>query len=198
VTASRAAMGNGMPNLHRVAVALVALLAVPALGQEQPFEATGEIRFVAYGAMGSGASWSAERVVGPAVNMTRREDGGWAGDLLGHDLSLNLDKDRLSGPNVNLLFSQKGGKIAVEGLFYSQRVRISMDAKKLQGRMGECSYDLARTKAGTLFRGDVGCMRQGQRVPAAGKAGVELFGEAASANPPLPQLAIALVAVLPS
>jgi hypothetical protein len=187
-----------MPNLHRVAVALVALAAVPTFAEDQPYEPTGEIRFVAYGALSSGASWSAERVVGPAVNMTRREDGGWAGDLLGHDLSLNLDKDRLSGPNVNLLFSQKGGKIAIEGLYYNQRVRISMDGKKLQGRMGECSYDLARTKSGTVFRGDVGCMRLGQSVPAAGKAGIELFGEAASPNPPLPQLALALVAILPS
>jgi hypothetical protein len=187
-----------MQNLARAAAVLATVLAAPSFAQEAPFEATGEIRFLAYGASSSGASWSADRVVGPAVNMTRREDGGWAGDLLGRDLSLNLEGNRLTGSNVNLLISQKGSRIDVEGLFYNQRVRISLDGKKLQGRMGDCSYDFARTRGGTAYRGDVGCMRQGQRIPAAGKAGIELYGEATSANPPLPQLALALVAILPS
>jgi hypothetical protein len=189
-----------MQNLARAVAAgiLAVALAVPALAEETPFEATGEVRFLAYGASGSGASWSADRVVGPMVNMSRREDGGWAGDLLGRDLSLNLESGRLTGSNVNLQISQKGGRIDVEGLFYNQRVRISLDGKKLQGRMGDCSFDFARAKNGAVFRGDVGCMRPGQRMPASGKAGLELFGEAASENPPLPQLALALIATLPS
>ena len=187
-----------MTNAARIALALAAGAFAPALADEQGFAPTGEIRFVAYGALASGAAWSADRIVGPVVNMARREDGGWAGDLLGHDLSLNLDSNRLSGPNVNLLFSQKGSKIDVEGLFYGQRVRITMDGKKLEGRMGDCSYQFKRSRSGLAYQGDVGCMRRGAIFPAAGKAGLELLGEAAGPNPPLPQLTLALVAILPS
>jgi hypothetical protein len=177
------------------AAVLFVALAPSALAQSTEYEPTGEVRFRA-GGFGGGASFSADRVVGPRVNMTRREDGGWAGDLLGHDLDLHLDNGRLSGPNVNLTFSQKDDKVAIEGLFFGDRVRVNFDRKKFQGRMGGCSVDLTRLKSGAIFRGDFGCMGPGTRLPASGKGDLEFYGDAALEKPPLPQLTLALVATL--
>jgi hypothetical protein len=176
------------------AAALLALLAVSALAQSPEYEPTGEVRFRA-GGLGGGTSFSGDRVVGPNVNMTRREDGGWAGDLLGQNLDLHLDKDRLTGPNVNLGFSQKGDAVSIEGLFFGRRVRIDFDRKRLQGRMGACSLDMRHLKTAAIFRGSFGCVRGGG-MPASGIGDLQLYGDAAAEKPPLPQLTLALVATL--
>ena len=97
---------------------------------------------------------------------------------------------------MNLTFKQKDGKTEVEGLFYGERVRLSVDAKKIKGRYGRCSFDLTR-KGPPIYRGDVGCMRQESRLPTAGKAAIELIGKAAADVPPGPQVGLALVAILP-
>lgn len=177
-----------------VAAALAA--AAPVVAQETPFEPKGEIRFHASAGLGSGASFDETRIVGPAVNLTRREDGSWAGDIAGEDVNLYGGDTKLTGPNVNLTFKQKNGKTDVEGLFYGNRVRISVDAKKIKGRYGTCSFDLTR-RGPPMYRGDVGCMRQDERLPVAGKAAIELIGEAADEKPPGAQLGLALVAILP-
>ena len=173
-----------------------ALAAAPVVAQETQFEPRGEVRFHASAGLGSGASFDETRIVGPAVNLTRREDGSWAGDIAGEDVSLYGGDTKLRGPNVNLTFKQKNGKTDVEGLFYGNRVRISVDAKKIKGRYGTCSFDLTR-RGPPMYRGDVGCMRQDERLPVAGKAAIELIGEAADEKPPGAQLGLALVAILP-
>jgi hypothetical protein len=182
----------------RTAMMLIAsaLSATPALAQESPFEPTGEVRFHASAGLGSGASFDGTRIVGPAVNLTRREDGSWAGNISGQDVSLVGGEKKLSGPNVNLAFKQKDGKTEVEGLFYGERVRLSVDAKKIKGRYGRCSFDLTR-KGPPIYRGDVGCMSQEARLPVAGKAAIELLGEAAAEVPPAKQVGLAFVAILP-
>lgn len=177
-------------------LAAAAMAALPAFAQNAPYEPTGEVRFITVG-MGAGASFDDDRIVGPAVNLTRREDGTWAGDLGGRDLDLHGSGGKLVGANVSLSYSQKDGRTEVEGLFYGTRIRFSLDAKKFRGRIGACSIDFTRRGGGT-YRGDVGCLRAGARLPNTGKARMELLGEAATTTPPLPQLAFALIAILPS
>jgi hypothetical protein len=179
------------------ATAAVLLSALPAAAQETPFEPTGELRFHGYGSIGTSASYDDGRLVGPTVNLTRREDGTWGGDLGGQNMDLDVTEKRVTGPNVSLSVSQKGGRTDVEGLFLNQRFRVSMDGKRLHGRFGECSFDMAR-KRGGAFQGDVGCLRRGASFPASAKATLALIGTAAEAAPPLPQFALALVAVLPN
>jgi hypothetical protein len=171
------------------------LLALPAVGQEAPFEPSGELRFHVAGGLGSGASFDDSRVVGPTVNLTKREDGSWAGDLGGQDLSLDVGERRATGTNVNLLYSQKAGRTNVEGLVLGRRVRVELDAKRLKGRVGDCSFDLARK--GAVLRGELGCVPGRATFPATGKATLELVGQAADEYPPLPQLAFALASILP-
>jgi hypothetical protein len=176
-----------------VAVALLA--ASLASAQEAPYEPTGEVR-LSGGGIGSGASFDMDRIVGPDVNLTRRNDGSWAGDLGGQDLDLQPNGNGLQAPNVNLKFSSKDGKTKVEGLYFGQRVRFDLDRKKLSGRFGGCSMDLQR-KGAPVYRGEIGCVLAGERLPRTSKVSLELIGEAAADPPPLPQFMFALLAVLP-
>jgi hypothetical protein len=180
-------------------LAALAALLVPLAGAAQdrpPFEATGEIRFHGYGTVGTSAAYDGERLIGPTVNLTRREDGTWGGDLAGQNMDLEVTDRRISGPNVSLNISQKDGRTEVEGLFFNQRFRVSLDAKRLRGRFGECSFDMERKRG--RYQGDVGCVRPRAAFPSSAKATLSLIGTAGDAAPPLPQLALALVAILPS
>lgn len=180
-----------------LAVALLSATALPAAAESPPFEATGELRFHGYGSIGTSAAFDDQRLVGPTVNLTRREDGTWGGDLAGQDMDLTVTATRVSGPNVNLILTRKGDRVDVEGLFFNTRFRVTLDAKRLTGRFGDCSFDMTRRRDGS-FNGDVGCLRRGATFPVAAKATLTFLGQAADASPPQPQFALALLAVLPS
>jgi len=184
---------------------LAASLALPlarAAAQEPdaPFEPTGEIRFRISGGITTSASVNASRVVGPVVNMTRREDGTWGGDLLSENLSLRIE-DAGEGKEQKALGSfftlvqrpQKDG-ILVEGQFNGVRFRAEVGPKNVKARFGRCSIDAV--KKGTVYRGDVGCLYPGLTLPETGRAVLEFMGEL-SDRAPFPQLALALMAVLP-
>lgn len=182
-----------MSTLRTLAV-LAALAAAPHAALA--FEPTGELSFNAGGLAGGGASFDQERVVGPSVNVSRQETGGWAGDLSGSNMELAVSPTRLSGAGVSLALEQRPNALKVEGLFFGQRVRLELDAKKFSGRYGRCSFDLTR-KAPGIYRGDVGCLRTGS-FPSTARVVFRLSGQAADETPPMPQLALALLAVLPS
>jgi hypothetical protein len=186
------------PN-HRLLVAVLLLVAGPAGGQDAgPFEATGEVRFRVTGGMTTSASYNATRVVGPSVNMTQREDGSWAGDLLAENLNLIVSGDeksaRVEGSFFTLVQRTSNGKAEIEGQFKGVRFRASVDAKRVKARFGDCSLDVE--KKGTVFRGDVGCIVPGQSLPQTGRAVLDLMGDAVE-RIPFPQLGLALMAVLP-
>lgn len=180
-----------MRHLQCLLVAAALLAGLPA----HAFEPTGEVIFSARGAIGAGASFDDDRLVGPSVNLTRMEDGGWAGDLGGQNLHLTPDGNRLRGPNVTVMFEKNDkGEIRLQGTWYGTRFRVDLDGKKAHGRFGTCSLDLKQTAPG-YYRGDVGCFKGS--MPLTSRASLKLMGEAATGNA-LPQLALALLAVLPS
>ncbi len=181
----------------RATILAAAALALTPGPPAAAFEPTGEMTFNARGAVGSGASFDEDQVVGPAVNMARQEDGGWAGDLDGNDVELTVTADHAVGANVHLSFMRKGGRIEIEGIVFGRRVRLEVDGKRLHGRFGACSVDLER-KRPAFFQGDVGCMRRREAFPATAKATLKLSGDAADDSPPFPQFALALLAILPS
>ena len=98
----------------------------------------------------------AHRGTGREPPLARREDGSWAGDLAQDD-DLVGGETKLSGPNVNTTFKQKGGKTEVEGLFYGERVRLSVDTEEDQGPLRLGARSISR-KGPPIYRGDVGCM----------------------------------------
>lgn len=192
----RARYVRAMRALSIAAFAMSLAAGLPAAAQEVPFQATGEVRLLAFGG-GSGAAFDESRLVGPTVNLTRRDDGTWGGDLAGVNVDLHLrGDDRLTGPNVNITYGRKGGTTKVEGLFHGRRVRVELGAKRFQARLGACSFDLTRKNAQT-FVGDVGCSSPQRGLGASGKATLTLLGQAAAEDAPLPHLALALVALMP-
>lgn len=181
------------------ALAVTILLATPLAGaaQSPPFQATGEIYFLGFGGAGGGASYSDDRIIGPTVNLTRREDGGWAGDLLGQNVDLLVTPTRLSAPNFDVHLERKGDLLIIRGNVFGQHFSVEMTPKALSGRSGNCSFDLARREPG-LLRGSIGCMTRRSSLPSTGSGTLKLAGDAAGREPSLPQLALAFIAVLAS
>lgn len=183
------------PLLLALALASAATLPSAARGADQePYEPTGEVQFRSRGAMWSGATFDGERVVGPLINVARRDDGSWAGDLGGESTDLTVTSERATGVNVNIQFARKGKATEIQGLLFGQRIRFELTDKRFSGRLGECSFDLKRRRPG-LYVGDVGCLSEG--VPRTARATLNLSGDAALEDPPLPQVALALIAALP-
>jgi hypothetical protein len=179
----------------RAMSALAALLAAPAALAYDP---TGAISFQVATGAGGDATFDKERVVGPTVNVSREEGAGWAGDLGGSNMALQVSPTKLRAAGVSLTLERRPGELKVEGLFFGQRVRLELTGKAFTGRYGTCSFDMTvAPKTPGLYRGDVGCMKRGS-LPAAGKASMRLAGDAALEEPPMPQLVLALLAVLPS
>ncbi len=170
--------------------ALVAALVALAPG-DLPYEPTGEVLIVPPGAS---ASFSSDRVVGPVVNLTRMEGGYWAGDILGQNVQLEVTDRAIRGPNFDVHIERKKGAIVVRGNVFATRINVEFGPKEIEGRMGACSIDLAKKRPG-IFSGQIGCQRGG--LPAVTGATMKLAGDAAAEEPPLPQLAFALIAVLP-
>jgi hypothetical protein len=195
-----------MAPLARPSALLAAALSLlaPRLASAQadprePFEATGEVRLRLTGGQTASAAFNATRVVGPVVNVTRRDDGTWAGDLLGENLDLRSVEgkgQKVTGPNFLLVQSQSGETTEVEGLFNGVRFRATLTAKNITAKFGDCSMDLERR--GGVYRGRVGCIVATSSMPRTSNAVMELMGEAGATKPAFPQLGIALVAILPA
>lgn len=171
------------------AIVLASLLAAPP-----GYEATGQISFHVRGGVGQGASFDAERVIGPTANLTNTE-GVWAGDIGGQNVSLDVSPTRIIGANVDLHIGQQGDKRSIRGNFFGQRLSLEYSAKTLSGRVGACSFSLDRKRAG-VYEGTVGCMDRGARLPRTGYGILNLAGQAAEPEPPSPQFPLALVATL--
>jgi hypothetical protein len=178
-------------NLLPVLGAAAALLAgSPALA----LDPLGEVTLVV-GGSGTSAGFDDEHVVGPLVNMTRTQDGDWAGDLVGQNLDLSFEGGRTQAPNFTIAYGKTGDRLEVEGLVEGMRVRVTLDPKRATGRFGDCSFDLKRTATG-VFRGTFGCLPS-HAPPTTGIGELTLRGKAADADAPEPQLALALLSVLP-
>src|SRR5215212_5679726 len=105
------------------AIVLASLLAAPPA-----YEATGQISFHVRGGAGQGASFDAERVVGPTANLTNTE-GVWAGDIGGQNVSLDVSPTRIIGANLDLHIGQQGDKRSIRGNFFGQRLSLEYSAK---------------------------------------------------------------------
>ncbi|MGA8892916.1 MAG: hypothetical protein WB493_15240 [Anaeromyxobacteraceae bacterium] len=170
----------------------------PAPGETRPrdFQPTGEVFFDAQGS-GTSVAFSDFRMVGPRVNMTRADDGSWRGNVGDREMILKVQPGRITGDGVDLYVVKKVGAtttVSVQGMYFQRQVWFTFKAGEIQGTTdgGRCSFDLNPGQAPGYWTGGVGCggsMRMGT---------LQLTGTAANlAEPPLPQLVLALVAVLP-
>jgi len=159
--------------------ALLGLTPVPESSPDLDFQAMGEVL-----TRDSSAAFSDWRVVGPHVNLTRQEDGTWAGDIAQTNVVLTSSVGRLSGANADLHFLRWGDEVVVRGHLAGRGINIRLrpgDGMPISGGIA-CRYE------GNL----VDCDRQSATV----RPGIELRGLAArTRNPVMPQLGLALLAV---
>jgi len=167
-------------------------MSTPTEPQAAEFRATGEIR----SSIGKSAAFDGWRLVGPLVNLTRKADGSWEGTA-GPRMSafrLEVEPGYLRGPSVSVSIERMAdGFVEVGGLFFEDRYWVRISPEKLQGNThsGRCSFEFKRAGPG-LFTGDVAC---GMSV---NPASIEFLGAAARVEDPiLPQVALALLAVMP-
>ena len=155
------------------------LTPVPAAPPDPEFRATGEVV-----GRGSSAAFDDWRVVGPKVNLTRRGDGTWAGDLGGTEVLLTPSDGRLSGAGADLHFLLRDGVVLVRGRVGGRDINVRLQpGDGLPTARGiACRYE------GNLVNCD--------SAAAAERPGIELRGLAArTRDPVMPQLGLALVAL---
>ncbi len=147
-------------------------LGVSAQASERPFEPTGAVQYLA-----RGAAFSATRVVGPNVNLSKRADGSWGGRLLDQPVDVNEYENRIGGVDFTLqLVATPTGQL-VTGQWKGESIRFELDQAMVRVRAGGESFTLGAHGPG--------------HYGAAGE--FELSGDAARAAPPFPQLAFAMI-----
>jgi hypothetical protein len=170
----------------------------PAPGEARPrtFQATGEVFFDAQGS-GTSVAFDDFRMVGPRVNMTRADDGTWRGNVGDREMILKIQPGRITGDGVDLYVVYKPGSlpaVSIQGMYFQRQVWFSMKAGEIQGTTdgGRCSFDLSPGRTAGSWTGGVGCVGNVRTGT------LQLTVTAANlAQPPMPQLVLALVAVLP-
>jgi hypothetical protein len=175
---------------------LSALLVASMLAAAPDWEPTGEVSFHVRGSPSTGASFDGERLVGPTANLTKTGDG-WAGDIGGQNVNLEISPKRIVGSSVDLHLEADKGKTSIRGTFFGRQLTLQYDHKSVSGRVGACSFQLDRKGTGD-FEGTVGCMQRRGPLPQTGYGVLKLYGQAAEDSPPSPQFPLALVAVLVS
>jgi hypothetical protein len=167
-------------------------MTIPSTPRAAEFVATGELRT----SYGKSAAFDAWHIRGPRVNLTRAADGSWDGtggpDMQG--LHLEVKPGEVRGAGVSLgIEKMADGFVEVGGLFFLDRYSIRISSQRITGSThgGRCSFDLKRLDP-TRFGGELACGMEITRID------LELLGEAARGQDPiLPQVALALVAVMP-
>jgi hypothetical protein len=191
--------------LSLVAVALAACAGAPgakAVPVPMPTstEGGGEVIFLPLGSVGTGAAFDAHRVMGPTVNMAATPEGVWGGDLRGRSVLLETGEGRLAGAAFELTVEREGDALRLAGLLGNRRVNLKVSPRQIQGTLdgGVCSFDLSLESPGR-YQGFLSCPApRGERLPVVTSASLRLMGDAARLDQPmLPQLALALLAVLP-
>lgn len=177
----------------------------------------GAMIFLPHGTVGTGATFDGDRVVGPTVNMAVTPEGAWGGDLYGRNFVLQVSEGRLRGAAFELAVQWEGDELRLAGIVQGRRVNVGLSPRRLHGTTdgGICSFDLTLAAPGS-YQGFVSCPsapgRPGlptvspqprapfarERLPAVTSTTFRLMGDAARLDQPaLPQLALALLAVLP-
>jgi hypothetical protein len=133
----------------------------------------------------SGATFDDWRVVGPRVNLTRDAEGTWTGSLLGVNMALKpTAPGKLYGSGADLNFLRWGEFVMIQGMLGGRQVQFRFQpgpGYAVQGgilcnatpRSIDCTQGAANQTSNMLLR-----------------------GQAASAQPPMPQFGLALIAAL--
>jgi hypothetical protein len=151
---------------------------VPEANNE--FKPTGEVLLYS-----RTVSFDAVRVRSPDLNMTKRTDGSWGGILENQAVDVSVTENKITGVNFLLTREMSDGKrTVITGQFQGRIYRFEFDENEIMFRAPSKSMtypgrQVAKDQTTYGPRGDV-----------------QLRGEAGSENPPWPQIAFALLALM--
>jgi hypothetical protein len=120
-------------------------------------------------------------ISGPSVKIGRRPDGIWTGTLLGNPVTLSPSMGNISGSNVDLSIEWHGTGTWITGSCFGAPVRFEISGVHVKGTAGANVFDLK-------------ALGPGQFGDAAGL--LTLSGSAARTDAAMPQMALAMLAVL--
>ena len=149
------------------------------------FQAAGEVLWADIGQATPTrrAAFDGWRVVGPPVDLLRGPDGRWVGTLRGREVAVVPAAGRLTGQGIDLsVVRQPDGALLVTGAWMEAPVRIEITPDRIRGSAGARSFDVTWLGPG-MYNSYAGLL---QLKGAAGQV----------ADPILPQLVLALLAVL--
>jgi hypothetical protein len=166
-------------------VVIAALLASTCFPEVVPeanneFKATGEVLLY-----NRSVAFDSVRVRSPQCNMTKRTDGSWGGTFNQVPLDVSVTDSRISGVNFVLTREMSDGKrTVITGQFQGRIYRFEFDENEIMFRAPAKSMtypgrQVAKDQTTYGPRGDV-----------------QLRGEAGGENPPWPQIAFALMALM--
>ncbi|HME89862.1 MAG TPA: hypothetical protein VKE49_00450 [Myxococcaceae bacterium] len=145
----------------------------PSAAKSAGFQPTGAIVF----ARGS-ASFDANRVAGPRINVTKRSDGTWAGTLDDQIVDVTVNGNRLVGSFMTMSVEQSSNGVLITGQWLGRILRFQVTPDQVVVRTPNRSLTLNRKGEGEYGPGGE----------------LRLSGEAALLNPPMPQFALAMAA----
>jgi len=120
-------------------------------------------------------------VQGPEVKVGRRVDGMWTGTLLGRPVTLAPAMGTISGSGIDLVVERHGAGTRIAGTVFDAPVNFEITVTAVKGFAGGNAFDLSRQGTGQ-YDGPAGMLT--------------LRGAAGTNAAPMPQVALALVAVL--
>ena len=144
------------------------------------FKATGEVQLY-----NRSAAFDAYRVRGVKCNLSKRTDGSWGGTLNERPVDVTVTDTRVSGVDFILTREKsEGNKMVVTGQFQGKIYRFELDENQALIRAPNNSVTLPGRQVSPT------------QTTYGAQGNLQLKGEAGSDNPPWPQLAFALVAMM--
>lgn len=129
---------------RRLVVASISLLlcacATTPSAPPKPFVATGGVN----SRIGS-ASFSADAVMGPKINVRNVDGDDWRGTLLERSIDVSAHPGHLNGVNLTMAIDQEPNHLTVTGQIDGRIFRFELTADKLMVRTPTRSDDLPRT-----------------------------------------------------
>jgi hypothetical protein len=147
-----------------------------AAAPEADFVKTGEIVYT----RGGSAAFSADRVVGPNINFSKRADGSWAGVLKDQLYNVKVSPGRMVANNLLFTWEESLEGFRGEGRLQGRYFRFEVNEQQLIIRASNQSLTLPASGPGIY----------GNTTNS-----VQLKGDAATLPPPMPQFALTLMGI---
>ena len=144
------------------------------------FKSTGEVALY-----NRSAAFDASRVRSPKANLSKRTDGSWGGTLTDRPVDVSVTDTRITGVDLMLTREKsEGNKMVITGQFQGRIYRFELGDKRAIIRAPNQSVTLDGRQVGP------------EQTTYGPQGNLQLRGEAGTDDPPWPQIAFALIAMM--